>query len=341
MGIKRKSGLVLVLLLVVIFLWAQLNGNSSSKSGQVLSRSWNQGNFKRSYLIYVPKGISAKTSLPVVIILHGGGGPIGSAQLVLTKSGWREKAEKEKFLAVFPDGLLDDPERPMDLGDGPKGNYQTWDDGSGWAKALHGGASDVDFISAILDKLGAQFNVDKNRIFVTGFSNGGSMSFRLGVELSDKIAAIAPVAGALYLPDPKLAEPVSLLRIVGNQDKLPQAINTQKSDATGPATYQISSKLRGLKMDSLPPDPNPVVTWTKLLSCSPGFKVMFDNANSRETSYSGCRGGASVLDFSVKGLGHVYPGISSIFGSDFDSRAHISATDLAWDFFKANPKKKN
>src|SRR3989338_5230434 len=80
---------------------------------------------ERNYLVYVPTNFTDTSNiLPAVIILHGGGGPMGSAQMMIDASGWVQKAEQEKFLAVFPNGTPHDSQKPVEL----SGNIQEWSD---------------------------------------------------------------------------------------------------------------------------------------------------------------------------------------------------------------------
>ncbi|MFV1967883.1 MAG: PHB depolymerase family esterase [Pirellulaceae bacterium] len=125
------------------------------------------------------------------------------------ETGWAEKADREGFLAVFPEGTPPDPSRPARF----IGNPQTWNDGSKRSNlgAAVRGVADVEFVSAMLSDLSTRFKVDKRRVYATGFSNGASMTFRLARELSTAIAAVAPVAGADWLENKNPDRAVPLL----------------------------------------------------------------------------------------------------------------------------------
>ncbi|HWP13803.1 MAG TPA: PHB depolymerase family esterase [Ramlibacter sp.] len=168
---------------------------------------------QRTYIVHVPAGYRAQTPAPVVIMLHGGG---GSARAALWETGWAAKADKEDFLAVFPNAMARDPARPGSFA----GNPRLWNDGSDRFYAGQEIPDDVGFIAAMLDDLSARFAVDARRIFVTGFSNGASMSFRVGAQMADRIAAIAPVAGALWFDPPMFKHPVSMCYVTGTADPL-------------------------------------------------------------------------------------------------------------------------
>ena len=136
---------------------------------------------ERHFLVHVPPQAGAKTPLPVVLMLHGGG---GTGKGALAETGWDRKADEAGFLAVFPDATRPAPEKPARFGS----NSQVWNDGSGRFHAGEQNVDDVACLNAILDDLCAHYPVDPRRIFVTGFSNGASMAFRAGAELSKRVA---------------------------------------------------------------------------------------------------------------------------------------------------------
>ena len=99
------------------------------------------------------------------------------------------------------------------------GKLLTWNAGHCCGYAMQQKTDDVGFISALLDKLLQDYAVDSRRIFVTGMSNGGMMAHRLGIELSDRIAAIAPVVATIFGDQTLPAHPVSALMINGLLDQ--------------------------------------------------------------------------------------------------------------------------
>ncbi|MDY0076132.1 MAG: T9SS type A sorting domain-containing protein [Bacteroidales bacterium] len=125
----------------------------------------------RSYIYYLPDQISEP--LPLLIAMHG---YTQTANSIMNFSAFNQLADEQNFMVVYPQGI-----------------------GNSWNVDFGGGstADDVGFINALIDKLSGNFLVDKNRVYATGFSNGGFMSYRLAYELPEKIAAIAPVAGTI------------------------------------------------------------------------------------------------------------------------------------------------
>src|SRR5207245_1310631 len=131
----------------------------------------------------VPPGYDGREPVPVVLMIHGAG---GTARWTLAETGWGAKADQEGFLAVFPQGTPPDPRRPAHF----RTNPQLWNDGPARDIAGRQETDDVGFIRALLTDLAARFAVDEHRVYVTGFSNGAAMTFRLGAELSTAFAAL-------------------------------------------------------------------------------------------------------------------------------------------------------
>ena len=158
---------------------------------------------ERTYILHVPESVS--NPAPLVFVLHGGGGN-GKGMIKLT--GYNKISDKYGFIACYPDGV-----------------DKHWNDGRKVNQSFKNGVevNDVKFISLLIDTLESKFSIDSARIYVCGISNGGMMSFRLGCELNDKIAAIAPVAISMseYLYNScKPGKPVPLMYIFGNEDPL-------------------------------------------------------------------------------------------------------------------------
>lgn len=160
----------------------------------------------RSYVVRVAPGLTqTRRRVPLVLILHGGG---GNAEITERMTGFTTKAEKEGFIVVYPEGSSRFKDKLL-----------TWNAGHCCGYALNNKVDDVGFISALIDKLVRDYPVDPKRIYATGISNGGMMSHRLGIELPHKLAAIASVVGALFGDEKMPAQPVSALMINGMLDQ--------------------------------------------------------------------------------------------------------------------------
>lgn len=150
-------------------------------SGNYLRWMEDQG-VKRYYEAYVPNGYVIGKKIPVVMVLHGGGGH--PAQIRYT-SQMNAVADRYGFIVVYPSGT------------GSHFNYRLlyWNSGPERKDKNLRDVDDVLFLNRVLDDINHFFTVDQNRVYVTGISNGGQMAYRLGAALSYRIAAIAPVSG--------------------------------------------------------------------------------------------------------------------------------------------------
>ncbi len=162
------------------------------------------GGRQRTYLVH---DFGTGEPAPVVIVLHGGG---GSAANAVRMTGFDRVAARDRFVAVYPDGTA------ARAG----GRLLTWNAGHCCASAMDAGVDDVGFIGAIVDALVAARRADPSRIYITGMSNGAMLAHRIGRELSTRIAAIAPVVGAVFgdEPAPRAAMPAFI--VAGGDDAI-------------------------------------------------------------------------------------------------------------------------
>ena len=153
------------------------------------------GGLTRRYILHIPPSYSdtgGADATPLVLLFHGWGGNAGE---IARYTGLTAKADRAGFIAVMPQGLATRNVRE------PHWNTP-------WLRLEPGDPDHVAFIDDLLDALEAQLCIDSARVFSTGFSNGAGLSVRLACDLSDRIAAIAPVAGVYFPPfSPNLPEP--------------------------------------------------------------------------------------------------------------------------------------
>lgn len=282
---------------------------------------------ERRSLVHMPPAYDGKAALPVVLMFHGNG---GTAESVVKDTGWVAKSDAAGFIVVLPEGTRPDLTQPPKFGR----NNPAWNDGSGRFHAGERNINDVAFIASLLDRLEASFAVDKRRVFATGFSNGASMVFRVGLELSERIAAIAPVSGALWIAEPKAAHPVSLLYITGTADPINPLEGGVPKMASG-------SGFKGVPEKAKPPVREMVRAWVKLLGCSPEAKSRASNIEGITTViYAGGREGTEVVFTTIEGHGHIWPGGKSPLPEFILGKAtsRLNATEAVWKFFQAHPK---
>jgi polyhydroxybutyrate depolymerase len=266
--------------------------------GRDVIRSVKAGGRPRVYHVHVPPKAGAKR-LPAVINIHG----LGSNALEQEGlSRMSAVADREGFYVLSPEGL---------------GVGQSFNAGMCCGEALANKVDDVGYIRALLDDAAKDFAIDPRRVYATGMSNGGFMAHRLGCELSDRIAAIAPVAGVLGLTECRLQRPVSVLQFHGTMDPLVQY------GGDGPlATFpSVESVMAG---------------WASRDGCGPKRELVEQTGDVTCERFAGCPRGVDVELCRVDGGGHTWPGAIPIarYGKTTDS---ISATEAMWRFFKAHP----
>jgi len=147
---------------------------------QTINASINHDNLERSYIIYIPESYTGDDPVPVVLNFHG---YTSNAQDQMGYGDFRTVADQENFLVVHPQGTID-----------PSSGQTFWN-----AQWFLDGVDDIGFVSALIDSLAGEYNIDLSRVYSTGMSNGGFLSHTLACELSDKIAAIASVTGSMTI----------------------------------------------------------------------------------------------------------------------------------------------
>lgn len=168
------------------------------------TRTIMMGEQKRTYLVHVPKKYDPKSPTPVILALHGAA---MDGSMMVWFSGLNKKSDEAGFIVVYPSGT----------GVGP---FHTWNAGGFSGKMAEGKADDVAFIGKLLDDLVGVVKVDEKRVYACGMSNGGMMCYRLAAELSDRIAAVAPVAGTIAIEESKPKRPVPVIHFHGSQDNI-------------------------------------------------------------------------------------------------------------------------
>ena len=249
--------------------------------------------------------------VPAVIMLHGAG---GTAEIAVSQTGFDRKGSEKGFMAVFPEGRARDPDRPPEF----RRNPQTWNDGSGRGHVAKAAVDDVAFVAALIELLVSRGWVDPAAVFLTGFSNGGSLAFRVAVELRERVAGVAPVAGHCWIePDPGPLPP--LLYLMGDEDPLnPMEGGTVSTPWGGEEVH--------------PPPLQSFDRWRSAAGCAdvPGVRregpVAWHDA-------TGC--GRAVRMGIIEGHGHVWPGGPRLLPQRIVGRGvtGLDAGELIWNFF--------
>lgn len=299
----------------------------------------------RSYLVHVPQ-VSGGGALPAVLNFHGGG---GRAEIVPTTTGMNATADRYGFLAVYPEGTTGGI-----VGGHPS---NTWNAGRCCGKAMADRVDDAAFVEAILDDLQRRFPLDVRRVYATGISNGGMLTYRLACEIADRIAAIAPVStvgvfgsdvGTFDRCQP--ARSVPTIHFQGRADPCILYDGGQSPDCyrkfiqaylgidIGPISTWVADSI-----------PDFTAAWATINNATGAESEFFDQGETTCTSRGS--GVATTVLCVTEDSGHTWPGGNH--GSVCDiptSRACLtwkdtvgsitedfSANEMMWNFFKDHP----
>jgi len=274
-----------------------------------VTRTLTHGGRERSYLVHVPPGYDPAQPTPVVLVFHGGG---GNAENVRRMTGFDTVADTHGFIVVYPNGTGQRPDRLL-----------TWNGGRCCAYAMEQNVDDVGFVKALLADLGTVANVDAQRIYATGMSNGAMMSYRLACELSDVIAAVGPVAATQNIDTCVPSRPVPVLHIHGDADQ-----HAPYAGGVG------AESLAGVSFEAVE---TTIDFWVRHNGCAATPQVT-RNGSIRHTVYGGCKQGAAVELYTVVGGGHAWPGGQPGWRGGDEPTTELDASQVLWDFFAAHPK---
>jgi polyhydroxybutyrate depolymerase len=178
-------------------------------------------------------------------------------------------------------------------------------------------------VRAVIDDISAHFPVDPRRIYATGISNGGILSYRLACEMADRLAAIDSVAGTQNLPGCAPSAPVAILHIHGTADQ-----HLPFEGGYGPES------LAGVDFASVAESIN---FWLKADQCPAEARVEV-SGRVTHTTYAPCAAGTAVELYAIDGGGHAWPGGIAAWQGGDPPPMELSATDVLWSFFAAHPK---
>ncbi len=265
---------------------------------------------QRTFQLHVPSSLPKPA--PLLIVLHGGGGASSGMRRM---TDFDRVADQHGFIVVYPDGL-----------------YRQWNDRRGSGRQMRSDADDVKFISALIDSLAAHLPVDTRRVYATGMSNGGMMTYRLACDLSDKIAAFAVVTANIspdFAHTCKPPRPVRLLIMNGTDDP----IMPYRGGAVTPFNRPLGEVLSTV---------DTVKFWANANGCTDALerqlpdRVPNDGTQIAITEFTSRAGNPPVVLYSVNGGGHTWP--KPIGGQYLPPRRiglvsrEIDASEVIWNF---------
>jgi polyhydroxybutyrate depolymerase len=280
----------------------------------------------REYLVHVPARAEAGRKLPVVLNFHGGG---SDAPTQKAYSQMDATADRHGFIVVYPQGV---PPAP-----GVQG-LRTWNAGKCCGPAQRTEADDVGFALAVLDDLARRTPVDRRRIYATGISNGGMMAYRLAVDASKRVAAVASVAGQVEVTKFAPSRPVAVMEFHSVDD--PRALYEGGLGPPFPGTA-IQNRFDSVQEG--------IDAWVAYDGCrrkpktGPTAQGKPGTGDEGETAtritYAPCKQGTEVVLWKLTGSGHVWPGTpidvsatprGAVLG---EPTRLVDANELMWEFF--------
>jgi polyhydroxybutyrate depolymerase len=273
------------------------------------------GGRQRTALVHVPDG-QGPALRPLLLVLHGR--QITGAD-IRRWTRFDAVADRHGFIVAYPEGY-----------------QRSWNDGRGNSPAEQDGVDDVAFIGALLDHLIASFPVAAAQVAVTGLSNGGVMCHRLALELSERIAVIAPVAGTmpLRLASIRPACAVSVLLIHGTADRSmrfdgrPSGLRSRLQKRLFMRRYRPGQPMLSV--------PATLACWRTINRCGteeplPPLPASGNDRTWVERQRSDGHGGTTVESWIIHGGGHTWPG-----GPTMPPLGHVSrqfdAAPAIWEF---------
>ena len=276
------------------FLFRLNSFSQTSVSGSFLYQS-----IVRTYRVYIPAIYNPSVAVPLVLNLHGYGSNNSQQEAY---GDFRAIADTANFIIVHPNGTLD------------PNSQRYWN--------CFGGPSpidDVGFLSTLIDTISASYTIDQDCIYSTGMSNGGFMSYDLAYLLSNRIAAVASVAGGMVYAHMSACNPIHptpIMQIHGTAD----------------ATVLYNGDAYIEPVDSL------VKFWVQFNNCNPNPVITnlpdintTDGCTADHYVYSGGDSAATVEFYKIQGGGHSWPGAIlniNITNMDFNASVEI------WRFFR-------
>lgn len=278
------------LLIFFVLSFFLLAGNTQAQT----TSSFIFGGINRSYIVFVPSNWTPEKHYPMLIAMHG---LTQTGNSMMNFSGFNTYAEEYGFIVVYPNGVL-----------------------NSWNVGFPGGstADDVGFISALIDTVHSDYSVDLNRVYATGFSNGGFMSYRLACELGDRIAAIASVAGTMTDGSLTGCQPlrnIPVMHIHGTNDM----VVFYNGGFGNASVNSVLAFWRGA--DECPAVPT-IVNLPDLV---------IEGSTVQQQTWTPCSDSTEVTFYKITGGGHTWPGSIGTTGSGNTNR-DIIASDEIWKF---------
>lgn len=271
------------------------------------------GGRERSYVVYIPGDYDPDEAVPVVLAFHGG---LTNADTMIRFMDLNRTADIEGFIVVYPNGT------------GRLRRLLTFNAGNCCGYAMNSNVDDVSFTDAVLTDLRTIANADSSRVFATGMSNGAMMAYRLASELSERIAAIAPVGGPMATDTILATRPVSVIHFHGLHDRFAPFDGGRGTGISGTEFISVNESLERWRAANLCTDA-PMVTALE--------DAEDDGTHVTRYAWQTCADDSEVVLYAIDGGGHTWPGGPSRGRLLGTVSREISANKLMWEFFERHP----
>lgn len=260
---------------------------------------WHDG-MAREFIVYLPATYTGTEAVPLVLNFHG---YTNYAQEHMEYGDFRAIADTANFIVVHPQGTLDN-------------TFQTYWNVGGWTTGNV--TDDLGFVESLMDTLLEDYLIDETRIYSTGFSNGGFLSFYLACNYGERLAAIVAVSGAVtgeILDSCNSANATPVLQFHGTGDFVIPYYGGLWSESVDAALQLFIDKndCAQIPVTSSVPDIN-----------------LTDGSTVTNMLYEGGTNGSVVEHYQIVDGGHTWPGATD--GSPF-TNLDINASKLIWEFF--------
>lgn len=266
----------------------------------------------RKYRLHVPQGYFPKDSYPLVVALHGFS---ENARIMELKTGLSRKADQEGFFVVYPYGTQEKRFAPY-----------SWNSEFCCGYALDQGLDDIGFISKVIDEVSAKYSIDKNRVYIAGFSNGAMMAQQYALKKPYKVSALAVVSGAVggMHEDDEEFEWLDQSGV-----PIPTVIFHGRDDAVipfdgGTGSTQVFEFTGAYDVVNL---------WLYNNKCSKYPTEISKIDDATKEIYADCESDARVVFYALDAK-HNWPGGIQEFVKNL-SGSNLRATDIIWEFFSS------
>lgn len=270
-------------------------------SAQNINGSFTYDGLLRDYILHIPPGYNSANPAPLVLNLHGYTSNAAQQQLY---TGFDSDADTAGYIVVYPNGIAN-----------------AWN--SGFNIPYHSGVDDLGFLSALIDTISANYTIDACRVFSTGMSNGGFMSYRLACELENKIAAVASVTGSMtdsmvyYCQNNR---PIAVMEMHGTADPTVPYIGTN-------VFTPVEDNLNFWKQHN-------ACTGTIFTQDLPNIDPL-DGTTVTKLYINTCVDSTELITFKINGGAHTWPGAAFNIGV---TTQDIKANSEILKFFNKHPR---